>query len=97
MAGQKTKKEMIQSPRGMHDMLPVDVQYFNAVSAKAREMVEFYRFSEIKTPHVEHAELFLRPLGEDSDVVQKEMYTFKTKGGDFLALRPEGTATIMRA
>ncbi len=94
---QKGKKEMIRSPKGMHDMLPADVRYYDELTRTAREIVEYYGFSEIKTPHVEHAELFLRPLGETSDVVQKEMYTFRTKGGDLLALRPEGTAAIMRA
>lgn len=94
---QKTKKEMIRSPKGMHDMLPPDMRYYNRIVDRAREIVGYYGFSEIKTPHVEHADLFVRPLGEASDVVQKEMYTFRTKGGDLLALRPEGTAPIMRA
>lgn len=87
----------MRSPRGMHDMLPADIVYYNALIARAREIADYYGFLEIKTPHVEHAELFLRPLGETSDVVQKEMYTFRTKGGDMLALRPEGTAPIMRS
>ena len=93
----KEKKESVRSPRGMHDMLPADVVYYNALVARAREIADYHGFLEIKTPHVEHAELFLRPLGETSDVVQKEMYTFRTKGGDTLALRPEGTAPMMRS
>lgn len=93
----KGKKEFVRSPKGMHDMLPTDARYFNYFVATAKEVADYYGFAEIKTPHVEHAELFLRPLGETSDVVQKEMYTFRTKGGDLLALRPEGTAAVMRA
>lgn len=93
----KEKKDLLRSPRGMHDMLPADVAYYNALVEKARAIADYYGFLEIKTPHVEHAELFLRPLGETSDVVQKEMYTFRTKGGDTLTLRPEGTAPMMRS
>lgn len=93
----KRKKEFIRSPKGMHDLLPADIVYFNAFVACAKEIADYYGFAEIKTPHVEHAELFMRPLGETSDVVQKEMYTFRTKGGDLFALRPEFTAAIMRA
>src|SRR3989344_1344864 len=93
----KGKKEFVRSPKGMHDMLPADARYFDHFVAIAKEVSDYYGFLEIKTPHVEHAELFLRPLGETSDVVQKEMYTFRTKGGDTLALRPEGTAPMMRS
>lgn len=81
----------------MHDILHGDIRYMERVLEKAFEIAEFYGFLPIKTPHLEQAELFLRPLGETSDVVEKEMYTLRTKGGDFLALRPEGTAGIVRA
>lgn len=94
---QKKKKELVRTPKGMHDMLPVDVAYFDKFMARAKEVVDYYGFAEIKTPHVEHAELFLHPLGDTSEVVQKQMYTFRTKGGDLFALRPELTASIMRA
>src|SRR3989344_5730871 len=93
----KQKGEMIRSPRGMHDMLYGDIAYLEKISEKARGIAEFYGFLPIQTPYLEQAELFLRPLGETSDVVEKEMYTLRTKGGDFLALRPEGTAPIVRA
>ena len=93
----KEKKELARSPKGMHDILPADIAYYNAIVARARDIADYFGFLEIKTPHVEHVELFLRPLGETSDVVQKEMYTFRTKGGDMLALRPEGTAPMMRS
>ena len=93
----KTKKEIVHSPKGMHDMLNGDIRYLEAITEKATEISEFYGFLPIQTPHLEHAELFLRPLGETSEVVEKQMYTFRTKGGDLLALRPEATASVMRA
>ena len=93
----KPKKEIIKRPKGMHDILPDDFAFLDKIIETAREISEFYGFSPIATPHVEHAELFLRPLGETSEVVEKQMYTFKTRGGDYLALRPEGTAPVMRA
>src|SRR3989338_6751118 len=93
----KTKKEIIRSPKGMHDMLSGDIRYLERIIDMAKEIAEFYGFLPIQTPHLEHAELFSRPLGEMSEVVEKQMYTFRTKGGDLLALRPEGTAPIMRA
>ena len=93
----KQKKELIRSPKGTHDMLYEDIGYLERVLSIAKDIARFYGFLPIKTPHLEHAELFLRPLGETSDTVEKEMYTLRTKGGDFLALRPEGTAQMVRA
>lgn len=93
----KQKQEMIKAPKGMHDMLHGDIRYLERILEVAREISEFYGFLPIQTPHLEDALLFLRPLGETSDVVEKEMYTLRTKGGDFLALRPEGTAPVVRA
>src|SRR5258708_6121992 len=86
-----------QSPKGMHDVLPVDQPYWERVSKVVRDLAEFYNFNKIDTPILEEAVLFERGAGEASDVVEKEMYTLKTKGGDVLALRPENTAPIMRA
>lgn len=91
------KKEIIQAPKGTHDILPGDIRYLNKITEKAREIAEFYGFLPIKTPHLEHAELFSRPLGETSEVVEKQMYTLRTRGGDILVLRPEGTAPVVRA
>lgn len=91
------KKEIIQSPKGMHDILPEDFKIQESILEKSKEISDFYGFLPIATPHLEHTELFLRPLGETSDVVEKEMYTLRTKGGDSLTLRPEGTAPVMRA
>lgn len=93
----KQRKEIIRSPKGMHDMLHEDIRYLERILESAHSIAEFYGFLPIHTPHLEEAELFSRPLGETSDVVEKEMYTLRTKGGDFLVLRPEGTAPIVRA
>ena len=64
---------------------------------KAQEIAVYYGFRPIETPILEHEELFARGVGEATDIVEKEMYTLKTKGGDHLVMRPEGTASIMRA
>lgn len=88
---------MVRTPKGMHDVLHGDLRYVEKIMEKAQSIAEFYGFLPIQTPHLEFADLFLRPLGETSEVVEKQMYTFRTKGGDLFALRPEGTAPIMRA
>src|SRR3989344_5456151 len=93
----KTKKEMVRSPKGIHDMLYGDIRYMEKFLDKARAVAEFYGFLPIEIPHLEHTELFSRPLGETSEVVEKQMYSFRTRGGDSLTLRPEGTASVMRA
>lgn len=81
----------------MHDLLPNDFRIYEKIIDKSKEIAEFYGFLPIAMPHLENSELFLRPLGETSDVVEKQMYTLRTKGGDSLTLRPEGTAPIMRS
>src|SRR3989344_2019710 len=93
----KTKKEMVRSPKGIHDMLYGDIRYMEKFLDKARAVAEFYGFLPIEIPHLEHTELFSRPLGETSEVVEKQMYSFRTRGGDSLTLRPEGTASVARA
>lgn len=91
------KKTMLRTPKGMHDILPVDWLWWDRVQDVSRRLTDFYGFSRIETPILEFAELFQENLGESTDVVQKEMYTFATKGGEVLALRPEGTAPVVRA
>ncbi len=81
----------------MHDILPEDSPYWEKVRQIVFELAKFYDFGFIQTPILEPQTIFERTLGLSSDVVEKEMYTLKTKGGDELALRPEGTAPIMRA
>ena len=86
-----------QSAKGMHDVLPSDEPYWEKIESVARSLASAYGFSRIEPPVLEFAELYNKTSGEESDVVQKEMYTLKTKGGDFLALRPEYTPGISRA
>ncbi len=83
-------------PRGTKDILPDEITYWNYVENLARKIFKLYDFKEIRTPIFESSDLFNRVIG-DSDIVQKEMYTFKDKGNRNLALRPEGTAPVARA
>lgn len=93
----KPEKFSFQVPKGMHDILPKEQIWWEKIEKAINDLADFYNFSRIETPILEQADLFSRTVGEDTDIVQKEMYTLKTKGGDYLALRPEGTAGIMRA
>jgi len=92
-----SKKIKFQTPVGMHDILPEDWPYFDKVFKVCKEMADFYGFERIETPIVEKADLFLKGVGKNTDIVEKEMFDFKTKGGDYLVLRPEGTASIARS
>ena len=91
------KKPKFHSPTGMHDTLAEDQKYFQKIYDIVKEIASFYNFQKIETPILEETELFSRGIGLSTDVVQKEMFSFKTKGGDVLTLRPEGTASIVRA
>jgi len=91
-------KIKFQSPTGMHDVLPQDQVYFQKVYKIIEKAFDFYGFEKIDTPILENADLFNRSIGVNTDIVEKEMYILRTKEGkDALALRPEGTASIMRA
>jgi histidyl-tRNA synthetase len=81
----------------MHDVLPGDMARWHFVESTYRDTVERYGYEEIRTPILEPLELFVRGIGEATDIVEKEMYAFEDKGGDRLALRPEGTASVIRA
>lgn len=81
----------------MHDILPADVGYWQMLEKTAEAVLNSYGYSEIRFPIVEKTELFLRSIGEVTDVVEKEMYAFVDRNGDGLALRPEGTAGCVRA
>ena len=87
----------VQAPRGMRDILPGEVERWQAVEASVHDLAARYGFREIRTPIVEHTEVFQRTIGEATDLVEKEMYTFTDRGGRSLSLRPEGTAAVMRA
>ena len=84
-------------PRGSRDLLPSETPTWQYLESVFRDACALYGFEEIRTPTFEHTELFTRNLGETTDVVSKEMYTFKTKGDRELTLRPEGTAPTVRA
>ncbi|MBY6085239.1 histidine--tRNA ligase [Priestia flexa] len=87
----------VQIPRGTQDILPGKVEYWQFVEQKAREICRTFNYKEIRTPMFEHTELFQRGVGETTDIVQKEMYTFKDRGDRSLTLRPEGTAAVGRS
>jgi len=99
MAEKETKKaaQELQSPKGMRDIMGDEYYRYQGFFEKAQEVAVYYGFNPIETPMMEHEEVFMKTSGESSDIVDKEMYTLKTKGGDRLALRPEGTAATMRA
>jgi histidyl-tRNA synthetase len=89
--------EQIQPIRGMNDVLPSEIGAWQFFESCVRELLREYGYEEIRVPLVEHTELFKRAIGEHTDVVGKEMYTFTDRGGDSLTLRPEATAGIVRA
>ena len=93
----KLKKQDLQAPKGMHDILPADQPAWAYLLKKAKTIVEDYGFERIDLPLVETTGLFVRSVGEGTDIVEKELYSFKTKGGEQLALRPEFTAGMVRA
>ena len=87
----------LQPVRGTHDLLPEEKRRHRFVEATARALAERYGYAEISTPIFEFTEVFQRTLGDTSDIVTKEMYTFVDKGGDRITLRPEYTAAVARA
>jgi histidyl-tRNA synthetase len=89
--------EQIQAIRGMNDVLPQEISAWQHFETVTRELLSAYGYEEIRVPLLEHTELFKRAIGEHTDVVGKEMYTFTDRGGDNLTLRPEATAGIARA
>ena len=88
---------LVQGPKGTQDLLPEQTARWQLVEQVMREEASLYGYGEIRTPVFEHTELFQRSVGETTDVVQKEMYTFNDKGGRSITLRPEGTAGAVRA
>ncbi|WP_062355571.1 histidine--tRNA ligase [Bacillus kwashiorkori] len=87
----------VQIPRGTQDILPKQVKLWQIIEEKAREICQNYRYEEIRTPMFEHTEIFTRGVGDTTDIVQKEMYTFLDRGDRELTLRPEGTAPVVRS
>ena len=91
------QQQAIQAIRGMHDILPDQSPYWQWLEQNARQVLGGYGYQEIRLPIVEKTELFKRSIGEVTDIVEKEMYTFDDRNGDSLTLRPEGTAGCLRA
>ena len=93
----QNKIQNIASPKGMRDLINEEYYAFQGFFEKAQEIAVYYGFKPIETPILENEEIFTTTIGEGTDIIDKEMYTLKTKGGDHLALRPEHTAPLMRA
>ncbi|RTE08285.1 histidine--tRNA ligase [Paenibacillus whitsoniae] len=87
----------IQKPKGTQDLLPGEVEKWQYLESKARELCQRFNYKEIRSPIFESTELFSRGVGETTDIVEKEMYTFMDKGDRSISLRPEGTAGVVRA
>ncbi len=90
-------KLKLQTLSGMRDILPDEQVYFKKIKKSVESIVNYYGYGRIDTPVLEQAEVFLKGVGQGTDIVEKEMYTFRTKGGDLVALRPEFTAGIVRS
>ena len=88
---------MIQLIRGFKDILPGEVELWQKIEGAARSLFEDFGFGEIRIPIMERTELFARSIGENTDIVEKEMYTFPDRKGDLLTLRPEATASVVRS
>ena len=88
---------MIRAVKGTRDILPPASSAWNHVETVAREVFRTYNYQEIRTPLFEETALFARGVGEDTDIVGKEMYTWEDRDGSSLTLRPEATASVMRA
>ena len=88
---------LYQAPRGTYDILPADQSYWQFIKGSIIDICHLYGYQRIDTPVFENAGLFVRSIGEETDIVEKEMYTFEDRGGEMMTLRPEGTASICRA
>lgn len=93
----KSRSKTFQSPKGMSDVLPVVQKYWEKFFKVAKEIAAYYGFETIETPILEVADIFEKGIGSNTDIIEHEMYTLKNKSGDFLALRPELTAGVVRA
>lgn len=93
----KKAPQPLSSVRGMRDILPQDEQYWRMAYEAAQKICEDYGFGRIETPVLEETALFVRGVGKQTDIVEKEMYSFETTGGDKVTMRPEGTAAVCRS
>jgi histidyl-tRNA synthetase len=87
----------LQSVKGFKDILPGESELWQTIEEQAKVIFRHFGFREIRLPMLEKTELFARSIGESTDIVEKEMYTFQDRGGDLLTMRPEATAGIVRA
>ena len=94
---QMAQKREFQAVKGTRDLLPPETELWNRVEQTAREVFGTFGFGEIRPPIFEPTELFARAVGDETDIVSKEMFTFQDKGGRSITLRPEGTASVMRS
>ena len=93
-----TKPEKLSAVKGMNDILPGQSERWQWLEAQVRDLMDGYAYRNVRTPIVEHTQLFVRGIGEVTDIVEKEMYSFEDKlNGERLTLRPEGTASLVRA
>src|SRR6267142_6148126 len=86
-----------QAPKGTHDILPGESERWRWLEARARDILSRYGYREVRTPMFEATDLFVRSVGESTDIVRKELYSFQDRKGRSLTLRPEGTAPLVRA
>jgi len=92
------KPEKLSAVKGMNDILPAESARWEWLEAQVRELMARFAYRNVRTPIVEHTQLFVRGIGEVTDIVEKEMYSFEDKlNGERLTLRPEGTASLVRA
>ena len=89
--------DLIMKPKGTNDVLPSDSYRWQHIESVLRKAASDFGYSEIRFPTFEYTELFVRGVGDTTDVVQKEMYTFTDRGGRSITLRPEGTASVVRS
>ncbi len=93
----KDKRVKYRTPKGVQDILPPEVSVWQKIENVARRVFSVYGYQEIRPPIIEFTELFVRGIGEETDIVEKEMYTFQDRAGRSITLRPEGTASVVRA
>ena len=91
------KTKTIQSIKGFKDILPTEIKYYKYIEKTISDVSEQYAINELRLPILERSELFLKSIGNSTDIVNKEMYDFIDKNGESICLRPEGTASIVRA
>jgi len=97
MIKKETKKKPFQLVKGMRDILPEEQRYWDFVRQTVDNLAQAYGFKKIDTPILEYTDLFVRSVGQTSDIVEKEMYSFVDQGDNKLSLRPENTAGVVRS